>query len=123
MDYVMNIGKLLAIFAALIALRFFIQAVTKGRGCEQPGASRLSFVVAPLITGGPMFIAIPASMYALKEPSAPSFFALAAWGGALGLAIGLVIMFRTLMRQQQDILTLQELLADQSAGDAKQGRT
>ena len=47
--------------------------------------SVLPFFVPPLITGGPMFIAVPAALYALKEPAAPAQFASFAFGGGVRL--------------------------------------
>lgn len=106
MDYLPSI---LITFAGLLMVLFL-------RGCRHktdPATSSrpkswsiLPFFVPPLITGGPMFIAIPAALYALKEPAAPAQFAYFAFGGGAGLGIGLALMFAILMRLTREIDSL-----------------
>ena len=60
MDFLIDVLKVLGIIAALIALRFIIQAVMKNRKAGELMKVILPFLIPPLITGGPMFIAIPA---------------------------------------------------------------
>ncbi len=70
----------------------------------------LPLIIPPLITGGPMLLAIPASMYALKDPGVSAYLALMAFAGGAGLVIGLVLIFVILLRQGREIVHLRELL-------------
>ncbi|HJP30655.1 MAG TPA: hypothetical protein QGF95_08880 [Candidatus Latescibacteria bacterium] len=70
----------------------------------------LPFFVPPLITGGPMAIAIPASLYALKESSVTANLALVAFAGAVSLSVGLAVMFVIVMRQEREIDRLRVLV-------------
>lgn len=65
----------------------------------------LSFVPA-LITGGPLFLAL--SRNSATPPSSNLALALgvAGYAGALALAIGLVVIFRMLVRQQRELEAL-----------------
>lgn len=113
MDYTaifIKISKILAILAGLIAIRVVVQAAMRGRRTSGFLKSLLPFVVPPLVTGGPMLIAIPACMYALREPSVPGAFVLMAFGGAAALALGLGAMFALLMIQQREIARLETLV-------------
>ena len=118
MDNLTNIMKILGILAALITLRFVVQAVIRRPGSGGFLKGLLPFALPPLITGGPAFIAMPASLYALLDPSAPALLALMAWAGGVMLAIGLAAMFGMLTRQQTEILRLGELLASREAEDS-----
>lgn len=72
----------------------------------------LSFVPA-LITGGPLFIAFSAGRISASSLDGP-LLTYAGYAGALALAIGLVIMFRELLRQKQEIRDLCHLLKDEA---------
>lgn len=65
----------------------------------------LSFVPV-LITMGPIFMIIAAT-----STSTPSVLFVGGFAGAVGLGGGLASMYRILMRQQQEILRLGQLLA------------
>ncbi len=70
----------------------------------------LLFLIPPLITGAPMFNAVPAALYAMKEPAAPAQFAYLAFGGGAGLGIGLALMFTIIMRLTREIDRLREIV-------------
>ena len=111
MSYLVEIGKILAIVAALIALRFVVQVAIKNSGITKYMRRGLAFVIPPLITGGPMFITLAAVQHTFDTPEASPKFAILAFAGAVGLAIGLVMMLALLMQQQRQILQLQEQVA------------
>jgi len=111
----MNVAKVLAVLAALLTLRVFAQRMQRRSG--EPGHTRdfLAFALPPLITGGPAFIAMPASLYALREESVASGMAILAWAGGAMLAVGLVMMYMLLMRQQREIADLRDRLASENS--------
>ena len=74
----------------------------------------LPFCVPPLITGGPMFVALTTAMCVLNDPDVPSKFALFAFAGGAGLGIGLVIVFGIVMRQGREIARLRGLIEARS---------
>lgn len=74
--------------------------------------SVLLFFVPLLITGGPMFIAIPAALYAMDEPTAPVGFAYFAFAGGAALSVGLSLMFGIIMRQMREIDSLRTLVEE-----------
>ena len=61
-----------------------------------------------LLTFGPLFMVISASTTSISDYGITL-------AGALGLAAGLVWMFKIIMRQQQEILRLGQLLASGSS--------
>ena len=68
----------------------------------------LPVLVPVLITFGPIFMVISASTTSSSDYGRTM-------AGAVGLAAGLVWMFKILMRQQQEILRLGQLLASGSS--------
>jgi len=98
MSILIDVGKVVGIIVALIAVRFIIKTVLKNPKIPKPARGTLTFLLPPLITGGPMFIAIPASLYAMESPEISSYAFMALAGGA-GLSIGLAAMFVILQRR------------------------
>ena len=118
MPDLIDILKIVVIACALIALRIVIQALIKHGG----GGNFLErvplFAMPPLLTGGPMFIALPAGLYAVQSESVPNAFFLMALGGGLGLTFGLLVMFTMLIAQRRQIERLQELISGESGAPA-----
>lgn len=110
-----GIAKVVVIIAALIALRWGVQIIMRKPISLKTAGSALSFMLPPLITGGPMFIAIPASLYAIKSPDVPLFIVLMSYVGGLCLSIGLVAILTMLQRQKEAIHRLEALLLKEGA--------
>ena len=107
MSYLIAVFKVIAIFAVLIALRLIIQARMNNTKGGELLKNMLPFFVPPLITGGPILIAIPALLSAGANPSSGSYLAIF---GAAGLSIGLVAMLGMLTRQGNEIRRLERLI-------------
>lgn len=104
-----NIWSIVLIFAGLIALRFVVQWVLSRRpnvGAASSASPALGFILAPLLTGGPMFIALAGLFGGLEKGGTLVFFM--GLGGGLATAFGLVGLFTIVMRQQREIDTLRE---------------
>ena len=105
-------------FALITVVGFLIVLLSRRRkqGDKQTGDGKsarwslLAFFIPPLITGGPLFIAIPASMYALKNPDVSAYLGLMAFAGGVGLSIGVGLMFLLLLRQGREIVHLRGLV-------------
>ena len=98
-------------FLLVVALRRRRGACAANPGDDRSVARRiLPFFLPLLITGGPGFIALPAAFAAHSVSSAMYYFALA---GGVGLAIGLVMMFSMVMRQEREITRLWGVLETQ----------
>ncbi len=117
MPELITILKVVGIAAALILVRFVIQALLhrhllhKHHGkFEWFSKNLLPFCIPPLITGGPMFIAMAASLFAIQTESVPVLFVFMAFGGGLGLMFGLMAIFSLVMQQQRKIQHLESLL-------------
>ena len=110
MNYVMEALRVLAILAALIAFRFIIQAVMNNPKRRKLMGAVVPFLIPPLITGGPMFIAIAASMYPVHSPDVSPFFAYAAFGGGAATAIGLAGLAVMQGQQGREIQRLESLI-------------
>ena len=111
MDYE-SISGLAAVLVVLVVLRIIVQRALKNPKVSAVLKTVLPFVVPPLIFGGPMFIALPASMYSIKE--GPPFLGMAAFAGALALSLGVGAMLVILTRQQKEIERLEGLITDKS---------
>jgi len=118
MDNVMNVVKIVGILAALIALRFAVQAVIRREGSMRSLRAIMPFAVPPLITGGPGFLGVAALVCVASDPSLPPQLGLMGMLGGVGLALGLVAMFSMLMRQQRELARLGELLAGEEGEGA-----
>jgi hypothetical protein len=70
----------------------------------------LAFVPAT-ITGGPLFLALARGSTAAPSSDLELAFRIAGYAGALALAIGLVVIFRIVLRQQREIEALRLELA------------
>ena len=114
MDNLAQVVKIAAILAALIALRFFVQAVARRPGSGRFLQGILPFALPPLITGCPMFIAIPAAAYAISDPTVTPYLAVMAFAGGVGLAFGLVALYGLVMRQQRELARLEEMITGAS---------
>jgi hypothetical protein len=118
-DYLMNAAKVLAVLAALLALRFAVQLAVRRKGGLRPLRAIAPFALPPLITGGPGFVGLATFILALRDPSLPPYLAWMALLGGVGLAVGLAAMFGVLTGQQKRIARLEELLADRKAEAAR----
>ena len=107
-----NLVRIAAIIAGLIALRFALQAVLRRRGGG--GLEKLRFLLPPLITGGPMFVALPTALIIARDPEAPAFFFFFTLGGGLALMFGLMMMFMMIVQQQDTINQLKAQLESES---------
>ena len=110
-----NYERIILIVAGLIALRFAVQWILNRRravGAASAASPLLGFVLAPLLTGGPMFIALSVLFGGLEKGGTPAF--LMGLGGGLGLAFGLVGLFAIVMRQQREIDALREQIGSAS---------
>ena len=108
--YLIEIAKIAGIIIALVALRLIVQSTMKNSKAIEWMKRNLTFLMPPLITGGPMFIAIPAAQYAIADPSVSSYLALSAFAGGAGLGIGLVMLLARLMHQEREIRELRTLI-------------
>lgn len=111
----MNIVKIAAILVALIVVRVGVQALLRSR--SGPGGrfgDVVPFVLPPMITGGPMFLAIPVAAVLLRDPEVPSFLVYLVFGGAVLLGMGLAGLLYLLMRQRRQIDELTSLLPVQT---------
>ena len=77
-----NLVRIAAIVVGLVALRFGLQAVLRRRG--RGGLKKLRFLLPPLITGGPMFVALPTAVIISRDPETPTFFFYFAIGNLYG---------------------------------------
>ena len=68
-----------------------------------------------LITFGPIFMVFYSAHTTASSDGRMAFQYVISMAGALGLAVGLAWMFKTIMRQQQEILKLGQLLASGSS--------
>ncbi len=112
MDILVNVAKVAGILIALVGLRFLVIRHS-GQNSKVNGALKtvLRFLLPPLITAAPMFIAISAAVYPMKTPSLPPFFVYAAFGGGVGLSIGLAAMFIMVVKQGEKVDRLEQLIA------------
>ena len=112
-------------YAVITVVGFLLVLLTRRRrqDNEQAGdgtstkRSILPYLIPPLITGGPMLLAIPASLYALKDPGVPASLGHMAFAGGVGLVIGLVLMFVVLLRQGLEIVRLSALVENLAASE------
>ncbi|MBT4100682.1 MAG: hypothetical protein HOM68_29625 [Gemmatimonadetes bacterium] len=106
-----NILKVVGIMAALIAFRMVVQILLRKSGAGFGWLKDvLPFILPPLLTGGPMFLAFPVFFLAVKSESIPSFVAIMSLAGGLGLMFGLMAIVSMLMKQQRRIQELEGLL-------------
>ena len=109
-----NILKVVGIMAALLAFRIVIQILLRRSGASYGWLKNvLPFMLPPLLTGGPMFLAFPVFFLAVKSESIPSFVAIMSLAGGLGLMFGLLAMMAMLMKQQRRLQELESLLSVQ----------
>lgn len=110
MNDLIYIGKIVAIIAVSITVKFIIQAALKKSKVRKLFGAISPFLLPPMITGGPMFIAIPAFAYAVKSPDIPPFLVIMPLVGGLALSFGLVAMLIMLQRQRERIERLERLI-------------
>lgn len=115
MNDLINVGKVVGILIALIAFRFIVQAVMKKSNVRKLAGSILPFLLPPLITGGPMFIAIPAILYPMENSNVSSYLAVMAFAGGAGLSIGLGAIFIIVQRQGEEISRLEKLVTRENS--------
>jgi hypothetical protein len=109
-----NILKVVGIMAALFAFRMVVQILLRRSGARYGWLKNiLPFMLPPLLTGGPMFLAFPVFFLAVKSESIPSFVAIMSLAGGLGLMFGLLAMMAMLMKQQRRLQELESLLSVQ----------
>jgi hypothetical protein len=106
-----NILKVVGIMAALLAFRIVIQILLRRSGASYGWLKNvLPFMLPPLLTGGPMFLAFPVFFMAVKSEYSPTFVAIMSLAGGLGLMFGLLAMMAMLMKQQRRLQELESLL-------------
>lgn len=110
MEDLTYVSKIVGIMAALIIVRLIIRAALKESVVQKLSGAISPILLSPMITGGPMFIAMPVFAYAVKNPEIPSFLVLMPLIGGLGLSWGLVIMLAKLQRQKERIDRLERLI-------------
>ena len=99
-----EIGLVAVALIALIAFRWFVlRAAVQSPGAKGLMKNALPMLVPPLVTGGPLFIAIAAASYPVEGPEVSPFFVYAAFGGGVALSIGLAAMASMLMVQQRQL--------------------
>ena len=112
-------------YAVITVVGFLLVLLTRRRRQDNKQAgdgtstkrSILPYLIPPLITCGPMLLAIPASLYALKDPGVPASLGHMAFAGGVGLVIGLVLMFIFLLRQGREIVRLSALMENLAASE------
>lgn len=75
----------------------------------------LPALVGMLLSFGPLFMIFYSAHTTASSDGRMAFQYAISMAGAVGLAAGLVWMFKTIMRQQQEILKLGQLLASGSS--------
>ncbi len=106
----MNIAKIAAMVVVLILLRVGVQALMKSGPTPGRLTRALPFLLPPLITGGPMFLALPIAAAVMNDPTVPPVFVFLAFGGAVLLGFGLAGLFVLVSRQQRQIDELRTML-------------
>lgn len=112
-----SVLRVIIIVVGLLALRVVVQRALQRRGGGLgPGlSSGLRFLLPPMLTGGPMFLAVACAAGALKSPDTPPFLFFMALGGGVALGIGLMLLLALFLQQQRAIEALQaQLSADET---------
>ena len=107
----MNIVKIAAILAAVILVRIGVQMLLRRQDASRGLTRILPFILPPMITGGPMFLALPVAVAVMGDSSVSPLFVYLAFGGAVLLGLGLAGLLVLLSQQQRQIDELRLMIA------------